>query len=299
MKARITSFLLIVVLAVIGSDVAAQETLPSLPEDRQPITPQNAADLELLATWRTGKIDGVVWLTEERIALQQSSETLIYDRAHLDESEAVIPLTGRALSSPDGEWLAFTEELFDTKNMKVLFWNTHTGLLRSIPVPDGNYFSRETYDPIENRVGWSSATTFFFGNFADPADWDRFLVIDLSKADDEAALDLVHPPSARAYYEILYVAGTSDGQQLYTVAQAEISDQLILRSWDLTTGETSVIFETAFLPEEYWYPKGLQFNADESEVALLLVNWLERSAGHYQLRRCLCWEVWIIRGAPQ
>ena len=70
-------------------------------------------------------------------------------------------------------------------------------------------------------------------------------MIDLNKADDQAAVELFHPVSEQTHYEILYVIGTHDGKRLFTLSQAVISDQIVLLSWDLATGESQVVFEHA------------------------------------------------------
>ena len=107
MKSLVTSILLITVLLAAEGNVAAQDWPPLPPADRQPITPQNAANLELLATWRTGRVEGVTWLTEDRLAVQESQHTIVYQLSNLDEPQAVIPASGHALSSPDWKLARF------------------------------------------------------------------------------------------------------------------------------------------------------------------------------------------------
>ncbi len=68
---------------------------------------KNAANLELLATWRTGRVEGVTWLTEDRLAIQESQHTIVYQLSNLDEPQAVIPASGHALSSPDWKLARF------------------------------------------------------------------------------------------------------------------------------------------------------------------------------------------------
>jgi WD40 repeat protein len=55
-----------------------------------------------------------------------------------------------------------------------------------------------------------------------------------------------------------------------SVTRADISDQIIVQLWDVESGERRVLYEDNLLPEVSLQTQSVQFNADDTEVALAL-----------------------------
>jgi WD40 repeat protein len=302
MKLLVILMVLIVCLILSLEPVAAQEPLPPIPANRLPITPENAKNLELLATWQTGAVASVSWVENQRLAVQDPVQTLIYHVNNLSEADAIIPATGQSpLLSPDGNWLIFEDDfvLYYGGGRSAIVWNTRTGASRSIRFsPSYGQASLEA----PHIVMWVPPAQLII------ARGSEFFVIDPDQADEIAVTARIHPPSEQTNYEIVQLVAAPDGSQVFTLARAFISDQLVLLAWDLDTVEPRVLFQSEFLWEEYPnqyinpYQNSpvLQLNQDASEIALLTIIPAEQpsSLAHkyeYRLRR---WELKSGRELP-
>jgi WD40 repeat protein len=246
-----------------------------LSPDRLPITDENVHDLSLLAIWGMGQLNSAIWLNDNDIAVVSSGGTWLYDITQPDTPYAVIPslkTTGtravQFLLSPDGQWLAvqpnfsnYAENRFDFE-----VWHVPTGTHLEINPPGSFTSSNTLYQDgrIGTFIGWLTDSRFVI------ARGDTIAILELSVDGAEISATFTHDPSERTTYTISQVAISPDNRWLASITRSDISDQVIVQLWDIETGERRVLHEDDILPEQPLQGGQIQFNADSSELSMLI-----------------------------
>ncbi len=281
---RWVAFLVCIVTSIVTLCASAQtdETPPRLenptilPQNRIPITAENAADIDLLAMWGLGNLSEVEWIDNTHLAVAARGGIWVYDLNTPDAPTAILPFlkqwqSDRALPflsvSPDGEWLGITpiSRYLSDSNVGFEVWHLPTGKRVDLGSSSA-YLPRDAdlYAPPFVFVQWLPDNRYLTAYRENVVLWE------LSPEMVSVDLSLNHPRTERTSYHIEHVSISHNMRWIASVTRADISDQIIVQLWDIESGERRVLYEDDLLPKVLLQTQSVQFNADDTEVALAL-----------------------------
>jgi WD40 repeat protein len=252
------------------------ETPRELENTRSSFSAETASNMELLAVWGLGEVIDAVWLDEEHMVLATMGGIWLYDLETETASEVVLsfnpsdPHTIEILLSPDGQWLTLTVRprisLHD--GWSYFLWHLPTGQRFNLNELGGNWtytnppYREDMYESVRTFTQWLPDNRLLI------ASNDNLVVWNLDSGVPQVDEIYVHPANERTGYHIERTVVSNDMRWIATVTHADISEQLIVQVWNTSTGERRVFYEDEFLANQEQYPFSLQFNQDETELAL-------------------------------
>jgi WD40 repeat protein len=256
------------------------ENPTELPQNRLPITAENAGDIQLLAMWGLGSLSDVAWIDDRHLVIVSNGGAWLYDMDNPEQPLAnIVDIVLRhrrssegSLVSPDGQWLALSPnkmDRIDTTDTRFGVWHLATG----------KYFDSRM---LKRGVEWLADNRLFTAIGTKVVLW--------TFSPDEATVDtdLSIPRTTRTAYPIERIAVSPDSRLMAVAVRATISDQLLVQLWDLETGEYTTLYEDDLLPERRLNTWGIQFNQAGSEVALSLFYAVDPPEGYTYMQH----EIW-------
>jgi hypothetical protein len=175
--------------------------------------------------------------------------------------------------APDCRWALVSETGPGVGRLGL--WNMREKTAGVIPAALSDMYKVDPDHNFEMRFVWAGSTLFVYradvlliGRTYEQQDSQ----IQIWTLQDEGLVlhkILDYPASERTPYTFERVLPSADGQRFVTVARSFISEQRFVTLWDVDTLTPTILYEDKALPETPLLVTDLQWNADETSVAVV------------------------------